>query len=218
MSPLLSKSVACILREISKGSRRAEAMPKDEQSRRALAYCRRNRLATPEPRQGPKSPMPKRRRKPVRQLRRGDFLAIGDCSAEVLNVFEGIFECQSGVHVRVGGGVRSYQFNAVVEVFDGPVRQAERWDEWVISDHGRNWLDEHEPESGKPARPRTKGTVNQRMAEMIQEEPGRLSWPASEWAAQLGCTDAAVKQTATWKKTIRGARALQEVKQATRRR
>jgi hypothetical protein len=58
------------------------------------------------------------------------------------------------------------------------------------------------------------GTVNQRMAAMVTEDPDRVGWPASKWAHVLDCTSAAVKQTETWKKTIMGARALKEAKKA----
>jgi len=52
-------------------------------------------------------------------------------------------------------------------------------------------------------------TVNERMAAMLQEDPLRFGWPATKWATALEVTAAAVKQTPTWTKTIRAARALQ---------
>ncbi len=84
------------------------------------------------------------------------------------------------------------------------------------------WVDGEQPEGkkqlAKPKQARIKGTVNQRLAEMIQEDPSRLSWSAREFAAQLGCSAPAVIQTETWTNTIRRARAMHEAKRADRRR
>jgi hypothetical protein len=64
-------------------------------------------------------------------------------------------------------------------------------------------------------------SVNERMAAMLQADASLLDWTALQWANKLGCTDAAVKQTQTWTKTIRTARAMQKaekVKPTDRRR
>ena len=65
--------------------------------------------------------------------------------------------------------------------------------------------------------PKPSGTkkpkVNQRMAEMFQADPGLISWTATKWAAKLGCTDGAVKQTCTWK-LIQTARAMLKAERA----
>ena len=65
-----------------------------------------------------------------------------------------------------------------------------------------------EPPKGK------KPTVNQRMAEMFQADPALVGWPATKWATKLGCTDAAVKQSATWK-LIQAARAMLRAERPT---
>lgn len=62
---------------------------------------------------------------------------------------------------------------------------------------------------GKPA------SVNQRMAEMLQKGSARTSWTAKRWADCLGVTDAAVKQTDTWK-NIQKVRALERWERAER--
>src|SRR4051794_36138942 len=64
----------------------------------------------------------------------------------------------------------------------------------------------------KPRNPKGKASakpasVNQRILEMLCEEPDRLAWPASKWADALECSAAAVKQTYAWKKAIRLGRA-----------
>jgi hypothetical protein len=65
-------------------------------------------------------------------------------------------------------------------------------------------------------------TVNERMAAMLQADPGRVEWPASEWTKQLSddlhrtVSPAAVKQTDTWKKQIVMARAMMQADQAAR--
>lgn len=61
----------------------------------------------------------------------------------------------------------------------------------------------------KPPKPSgaKKPSVNQRMAEMFQADPGLISWAATKWATKLGCTDGAVKQTRTWE-LIQTARAM----------
>ncbi len=65
-------------------------------------------------------------------------------------------------------------------------------------------------------------TVNERMAAMLQADPRRVGWPASEWAKQLSddlhrtVSAAAVKQTDTWTKQIVKARAIMQADQAAR--
>jgi hypothetical protein len=77
------------------------------------------------------------------------------------------------------------------------------------------------PAAKQPARPPRgasstgkRPSVNDRMAAMLQEEPTRTDWTAEQWATKLGCSAAAVKQTFTWKKTIRAARALGQASRA----
>lgn len=68
-------------------------------------------------------------------------------------------------------------------------------------------------EGGESAKqlPKKKGrkeaTVNERMADMLPKDPEKLGWPAHQWATALNVSDAAVKQTHTWKQVIRKARA-----------
>lgn len=84
-----------------------------------------------------------------------------------------------------------------------------------LSSFGRVFLLEHLSEAEQTAKPkptnepRTKrATVNERMAAMLQEDPTRINWSAKKWAETFNVTDAAVKQTTTWKRSIRAARAL----------
>ena len=74
-------------------------------------------------------------------------------------------------------------------------------------------------------RPAAKGaTVNERMAAMLQADTSRLEWSASVWAEQLSAdlkrsvSPAAVKQTATWKKQIKAARAMTKADRAAHKR
>lgn len=100
-----------------------------------------------------------------------------------------------------------------------------------VVEHVRAWLWPElaePPADDKPAEQQPKRsnravkskaeTVNERMAAMLQADPSCLAWSARKWAAALACTAAAVKQTATWKTTIRNARAMQQADRATRRR
>ena len=50
--------------------------------------------------------------------------------------------------------------------------------------------------------------VNGRMAEMLQSDPMRLEWSARKWAKNLNCSEGTVKETMTWKQTVKTARAL----------
>ncbi|MFO0845860.1 MAG: hypothetical protein U0797_26340 [Gemmataceae bacterium] len=75
-----------------------------------------------------------------------------------------------------------------------------------------------QPVTGRPKK-EAGVSVNDRMAAMLNADPvGRLWWTATEWATQLTCTPAAVKQTKMWKETIRAARALYAADGATRKR
>jgi len=61
----------------------------------------------------------------------------------------------------------------------------------------------------KPGRQRSNSsTINQRMAALIQTEHNCVSWSARKWAEKFDCSPAAIKQTYTWKCTIKKARAL----------
>jgi hypothetical protein len=60
----------------------------------------------------------------------------------------------------------------------------------------------------KQSRRTKSATVNERMAAKLLENPTRVNWTAKQWSETLGVTDAAIKQTTTWKNSIRAARAL----------
>ena len=51
-------------------------------------------------------------------------------------------------------------------------------------------------------------TANQRMLEMLQDDPSLVNLSARQWGEKLGVSGSAVQQTRTWKKTIRSARAI----------
>ena len=74
--------------------------------------------------------------------------------------------------------------------------------------------------NAKPTKPKSKqakqATVDERMAALIQEDPSRVDWSAAKWAEKVKKSKTAVQLTTTWKKTIRGARALKESKRGER--
>jgi hypothetical protein len=57
--------------------------------------------------------------------------------------------------------------------------------------------------------PRQSGTVNQRMLDELNRNPGSVKWPQRKWANVLCCSPAAVADAAAWQ-TILTARALAE--------
>jgi hypothetical protein len=72
------------------------------------------------------------------------------------------------------------------------------------------------------AKTRAGATVNERIAVMLQQDPDRVAWSAERWAAVLAIelkrtvSAAAVKQTDTWKKQIKPARAMLQVEKVGR--
>ncbi len=45
-------------------------------------------------------------------------------------------------------------------------------------------------------------TVDERILEMLQEDPRRIAWPVREWARILQCLVSTVHQTAAWKRIL----------------
>lgn len=73
------------------------------------------------------------------------------------------------------------------------------------------------PEEGEEGKPEAKGkNINARMAEKIQSDPMKMAWSARQWAEFLGCSESTVKETKSWKQTIKAARAMHRAGQMQR--
>jgi hypothetical protein len=55
-----------------------------------------------------------------------------------------------------------------------------------------------------------RGTVNQRMLEILERQSEAIGWSAEDWAGKLGCSKSTVHGTDAWQKRIKPARALQK--------